>query len=56
MTHLGPGELYRPPHAGKLPGAVGRQANHTQAMLVAAVAASLAIVCAAAAVMTALLS
>jgi hypothetical protein len=33
----------------------GRQANHTQAMLVAAIAASLAIVCAAAAVMTALL-
>jgi hypothetical protein len=33
----------------------GKPANHTQAMLVAAIAASLAIVCAAAAVMTALL-
>jgi hypothetical protein len=56
MTHLEPGELYRSPHAGKLAGLADRQANHTQAMLVAAIAASLAIVCTAAAVMIALLS
>jgi len=54
MTQLGPEGLYRPPHAGKL-ALAGRHAVHTQAMLVAAIAASLAIVCAAAAVMTALL-
>jgi hypothetical protein len=55
MTHLGPEGLYRPPHAPRIPAFVQRHANHTQAMLVAAIAASLAIVCAAAAVMTALL-
>lgn len=54
MTQLGPDGFYRPPHAGKL-ALGGRHAIHTQAMLIAAIAASLAIVCAAAAVMAALL-
>jgi hypothetical protein len=55
MTHLGPDTLWRPRRAGKLPALADRQANHTQAMLVAAIVASLAIVCAAGAVMTVLI-